>query len=249
MFERHIEIRADVVIKTHVPELMRVEVEKLTRAYRIAQDCGLFQVPRVLDYDDQEGRVVLERLHNIRPVRHMLANGTVCNSLVDTLGRSLAAVHRELTLPDEMRIPLPPQVAMPGSSEVFLHGDFNTDNVFMRRCGEPIVILDWRMTFCFGERATYGTRYFDLAWFVLGMFDLPVHRYPICEPPGPRAQRFLRSYFRAAGCDYNQGELRRYMKNFIGIQRAVWKSAPWRRRVTLTPRWARLSAFMESIRL
>jgi aminoglycoside phosphotransferase (APT) family kinase protein len=148
-----------------------------------------------------------------------------------------------------MRIPLPPQVALPGPTEVFLHGDFNTYNVCLRRCGEPIVILDWCMAPFFGERATYGTRYLDLAWFVACMFYLPVHRYPICEPPAPRAQRFLRSYYRAAGCDYNQGELRRYMKNFMGIQWAVLKSAPWRQRVTLTPRWARLSAFMESISL
>jgi hypothetical protein len=243
MFERRVEIRADVVIKTHVPELMRVEVEKLRRAYRIAQGCGLFRVPRVLDYDDRKGEVVLERLHDIRPVCNTLANGgMVCDGL-------LAAIHNELTLPDEMRTPLPPEVSMPGSSEVFLHGDFNTHNVFVRRCGAPIVILDWCTTACLGERATFGTRYFDLAWFVTVMFDLPVHRYPFCEPPGPRARVFLRSYFRAADYVYNEAEMRRYMKAFLGLQRAAWKCAPWRKRVTLAPRWARLRAFMETVRL
>jgi len=59
--QRHskVEIKKDTVIKTASPELMRVEVEKTRRAHKIAEDCGLFRVPEVLDYDERRGVAVL----------------------------------------------------------------------------------------------------------------------------------------------------------------------------------------------
>lgn len=75
---RHSRIQTgrDTVVKTADPERMRVEVEKTRRALEIGRQSGLFRVPEVLDYDEKEGVVVLERIRGLRPVRNgLLARG------------------------------------------------------------------------------------------------------------------------------------------------------------------------------
>ena len=65
----------DTVIKSGDPNLLRVEVEKTLRAREIAEDSGIFRVPRVVDFDAAEGKIVFERINRLLSIRTLLANG------------------------------------------------------------------------------------------------------------------------------------------------------------------------------
>jgi len=172
---RHSTIRfgKNTVTKTEAPYLMRVKVEKTKRAFEIGRDCGLFRVPEVFECDEANGVAIFERIERIHPV---FPRSTQCRSVMERVGLSLAIIHRKLSSPQEMVIPIPREFALSGS-EVFLHGDFNGSNVCLDTCSRSIVILDWQMTSRHGGKATYGSRYFDLIWFVNYMLWKPTLRY------------------------------------------------------------------------
>jgi len=112
------------------------------------------------------------------------------------------------------------------------------------------VILDWRMTAIYGDRATRGTRYFDLVWFINGLFSRAIHRYALAEYPGPRSKVFLRSYFAGAGCGVDLEALRAYTRRFMALKEdRLRASLPWRKRLVLAPYHARFRAFVDGLRL
>ncbi|HDT14293.1 MAG TPA: hypothetical protein ENO03_08065 [Candidatus Aminicenantes bacterium] len=116
----HIQISAETVVKSGAPSLMRVEVEKTRRAGRIGKTSGLFRVPEVIDYDEARGVAVFERITGIQPLRLVLCRGELDSILVGRIGAALAAVHRELTLPSEMIVPLPPEFVAGGGVSFFM---------------------------------------------------------------------------------------------------------------------------------
>lgn len=237
----------DVVIKTAHPDLMRVEVEKTSRAFEIGRDSGLFRVPRVLDFDESKGLAVFERLRDIQGIRDVVAFGRRCDPLVEIVGASLAAIHDKLVLPKDMIIPLPPEFAF-SRSEVFLHGDPSLDNICVGSHWPPIVILDWQMTKVHGGRSTYGTRLFDLMWFVNGLYYRPFHRYLLSNPIAPVARRFLTSYFERAECPYGNEDLIVYIKQFFEAKLSQRRNnSNWKNRFLLAPSHASLRRFITSI--
>jgi len=209
-----IQLGKNTVTKIAAPALMRVEVEKNRRAFEIGRDCGLFRVPDICDYDEARGVVVFERIHQIRAVRNVMNGPGTHKSLIERIGRSLAVIHQNLALPDDMTVGLPPEFNLPGT-EVFLHGDFNGCNVCCETFSQSIVILDWQMTGCHGGQATYGSKYFDLLWFINYMLWTPTLHYLVCDPVTPAAKLFLDSYFEEANirCDANM--LMLYAKAFF----------------------------------
>lgn len=247
MPNKNVKICNDKVIKTGEPELMRVEVEKTVRAFEIGRECGLFRVPNVLDYDDSKGVIVFERLHDIREVKDIVAFGHNRDLVVENIGASLAHIHKELVLPKEMIIPLPPEFSLPGN-EVFLHGDLSVNNVFVGPDFPPVIILDWQMTAVHGGRATYGSRYFDLMWFVNNLFYRPSHKYLFSNKPiEPIARRFLASYFEKAETAYNAEEFVLYMNSFFKIKLALRReSFSWTKRLLLAHSHSLLRKFIFS---
>jgi len=231
---RHSRIQTgrDTVVKTADPERMRVEVEKTRRALEIGRQSGLFRVPEVLDYDEKEGVVVLERIRGLRPVRNgLLARGRTALELAARSARALAAIHRDLRLPEDMRVNLPPELAAPGA-RVFLHGDFNGANVCRSETEPGLVILDWQMTSRHGGRATCGTRFFDVVWFLNYLLWTPGWRHLVGDPVAPVARVFLATYFHetAAG---DEAELGSYAQRFFEHKQArrrelaTWWQRPW----------------------
>lgn len=216
MAQRTIRVGKNTVTKTSTPDLMRVEVEKTRRAFAIAEGCGLFRVPQVLDHDEAAGVAVFERL-DARPVSVALKWGEPRKSLAKTLGASLAVIHRELTLPDEMRVPLPGELAFP-YQEVFLHGDLSVGNVCVGTAWPPIVILDWQMTPVHGGEATFGTRYFDILWFISNMINRPFLRFLYSNPVKPVVQAFLEAYFQEAGCPFEAEKAALYARRFFEVE-------------------------------
>lgn len=215
---RHNSIRFenDIVIKSGDPDLMRVEVEKTRRAHEISCTTELFLVPRVIDYDEASGTAIFERL-DISPMSRIVPWGEKRIRLASCLGASLAILHRKLTLPDEMRIELPEQFSYP-HDEVFLHGDVSVDNICVGKYYPPIVILDWQMTPVHGGRSTYGTRYFDIMWFISNIITRPYTRFMFVNPAAPVVDSFIEGYFSVSELRYDPKKMYIYAKQFFDAE-------------------------------
>jgi tRNA A-37 threonylcarbamoyl transferase component Bud32 len=205
----------NTVTKTAAPVLMRVEVEKTRKAAEIGRDCGLFRVPKILDYDENRGIAVFERL-DIKPLSKTIGWGEQRRILAGWLGTSLAIIHREMVLPDDMCVPLPDEFVSP-HDHVFLHGDLSVDNVCVGRSWPQLAIVDWQMTGLYGGKATYGTRYFDILWFASNIINRPRVRLLFNNPVSPVMRAFMGSYFQEAKIPYTAEEIAEYASKFFGI--------------------------------
>ena len=214
MHKRAIEFSEDTVTKTDVPAIMRVEVEKTRRASEIGKVSGVFRVPRVLDFDEDAGVAVFERLHGIQPAEAMVQSQAQGEFLSVKLGAALAVIHKELQLPGDMVRLVPPQFGWPGG-DVFLHGDLSTSNVCFDESDASIVILDWQMTGMLGGRATYGTRYFDLLWYVTNLIYRPKIRHLFGNPLASATKALIESYFAAVGEGYDSDDFSQYTRRFF----------------------------------
>lgn len=244
----YVTIHGDVVIKTGRPELMRIEVEKTLRAHEIAESCGLFQVPKVLDYDASTGQAKFELIRGIQKIREVITSEKASKSIMETIGQSLAIIHKDLKLPESMVVPLPQEYCLPGS-EVFLHGDLGLGNICVNTNSHRIVIFDWQTTRKLEGWATYGSRYFDLMWFVYNLFYRPFNRprYKIDTPAAPMAEAFLCSYFEASDCSYDHKQFSSYMKRFLNTKLAIRRRGRhWKRRILLIPSHMKLRRFTNS---
>ncbi len=228
-----IQFGKNTVTKTSAPDLMRVEVEKTRLAFEIGKDCGLFRVPEIVEYNEDKGIAVFERIHGISPFRSLAKGSSQYKSIVEQIGRSLAIIHRKLVLPDKMTIALTDEFNLPGT-EVFFHGDFNGINVCISACLPSVVILDWQMTSRHGGRATYGSRYFDIIWFINYILWTPTIQYLFSDPVSTMAKDFLESYFKESGLSYNMREFVHYAKDFFDTKLPLRKQhASWKERYLL----------------
>lgn len=201
-------IGKNTVTKSAEPGLMRVEVEKTRRAIEIAKNCNRFRVPEILDYDEARGVLVSERLKINPAVTGCFGKQGL--QLAKDLGAALAFIHRDMILPAEMLIPLPEE--FPSSHEsVFIHGDLGLGNVCMEEGYPPsIVIIDWQMSPNHGGRSTFGSRYFDIIWFVVSLTYNRSIRFVLGNPAKPVIETFLESYFTEADISYNKQEAIEY---------------------------------------
>ena len=213
----HIRFTAATFEKSGPPEDMRIEVEKTRRAGEIGRATGLFRVPAVLDFDEAKGLAVFERIKDMEDLRALARSGRDLSPLAERIGRAVAAVHRDLTLPADMVKPLPPEFSDEGH-DVFLHGDLSVENVVVDRADGSLVIIDWRMTGVHGGRATYGCRYFDILWLVNNLVWSPTVRHFFGDPVRPVARSFVESYFRAAGLPFDREGFRRYAERFFEVK-------------------------------
>lgn len=238
------------VTKITTPELMGIEAEKTRRAFCIGRDCGLFRVPQLLDFDEERGVAIFEKLA-VKPVIEAVPWGEKKVELAKCLGTSLAIIHRTLKLPAHMRLPLPGQFAL-ARDEVFLHGDLSVKNVCIGDSWPPIVILDWQMTPLYGGQATYGTRYFDVMWFINNLVNIPSNRFFFCNPVRPVAKAFISCYFREASIPYDPKTVFMYAKQFFDVEMArihqtVIPTAKGRGQLLLLRSHMILKQFMKSL--
>jgi hypothetical protein len=215
--------------------MIRAEVEKTRRAGDISAGCGLFRTPQVLDYDEARGEVVFERIAGLQPVRLILTDVTRSRQLLENLGRALAAIHRELRLPAELKIPLPRAYCGDGE-QVFFHGDVSIDNVNVLD-GSPLpVILDWQTTPLLGGRATYGTCYFDLAWLLHNLFNRPTFRMCFKDRITTLARGFVAAYAAQTGEPFQGDSFFAYLEKFFNLELPRVPSYTSRRERIFLPR-------------
>lgn len=233
-------------IKTVDPATMHIEVEKTIRAEAIAKSCKIFEVPKILDYDTKSGCITFELIHDIKGLRQAVTSEYTARPIMRRLGRALAIIHNNLTLPEDMVLPLPYEYAMP-CSEVFLHGDFAPGNICVSSDGKRIVIVDWQSSAKLGVPATYGSRYFDFTWMIYELFYRPIKRarYQMAVPATPLAEEFLCGYCEIFDISLNS-YLQDYMWQFlrIKIKQKRWYS---KRRLSLITSHFRLRRFIKTL--
>ena len=238
---RTLTMHSHYVIKQDLPELMSVEVEKTRKAREIGKACGLFRVPEVLDYDPDTGIAKLELIDRMQSIGSVLSHGKNCDDLIARVGKALATIHNELKLSSDMVIELPSVWEGPEKTNVFIHGDFNVMNVNYDVVNNELVILDWQMTEIWEGRATSGTQYFDIMWFMQTLFHYNLFR-PIYS-----ANIFLQGYDLPSN---NEALLRSYMqrciKEFVKNSR---NAKPWYRYVLYRLLLLRFGLFINSFRL
>jgi tRNA A-37 threonylcarbamoyl transferase component Bud32 len=210
----NIQFGRNTVTKTSSPDKMRIEVEKFIRAFEIGKSCGLFYVPEVLDYDEAKGVAVFERIHKFYPMANVFRNAKHANSIMEQIGSSLAIIHESLTLPDDMVIELPSEFRLSGT-DVFIHGDFTGMNVGIVQDQTSIVILDWQMTYIHGGEATYGSRFFDLVWFVNYLLWQPQFNYLVQDPIKHLVKPFIQAYYKETEFIYDAETFMQYCRNFF----------------------------------
>jgi tRNA A-37 threonylcarbamoyl transferase component Bud32 len=185
----------DVFAKDGFPEEIRLELEKLRLAHAIGESSNLFCVPEILDVDVPAGRLHLEHLTGLRTLAELAASDDPgLMPALRLLGRSLSAVHEQLRLSEEDTIPLPDEWMGLDDENAYLHGDLTVCNVGWDDSTGRLVMFDWALSRIIGVPATYGSRYFDLAWFVRSVFwSVPWRRRPL-YPAGRMCDEFLASY-------------------------------------------------------
>ncbi len=197
----HLTFFDDVVVKTGPAVALRTEAAKTRSAFAIAERSGLFLVPNVIEFDDVQGRLVLERIPGVSVHRTMksIAFGPCRLAFVDRIAKVLAIVHQELRIAPQHLVPLEGTVAWP-NEPVVIHGDLSLHNVSLIDTGE-LAVFDWQTTKLYGGRATFGTYFFDVAWFMMNLFFIRIHgfRYSVSLPVTRLAQHFATSYFESSG--------------------------------------------------
>jgi len=168
------EFDGDIARKTGSPSLLAVEAIKTQRAGEIGRSSGLFYVPKVISFDAGAGVLEFERLRGLVTLFDLaVKKDPRLFELLEKTGRALAAIHRQLVLPDEMKHELPPEWMGSPDENVFIHGDFAGINICFHEPSEQLVILDWSAAPIIGRTPTFGSRFFDILWFASSIFMLP----------------------------------------------------------------------------
>jgi aminoglycoside phosphotransferase (APT) family kinase protein len=189
------EFIGNIARKTGDPSLLAVEAAKTKKAGAIGRNSGLFYVPKVLNFNEQTGELDFERVRGLVTLREMaVRKDERLSGLLRRTGEALATIHEHLALSDEMKHELPHEWMDSSDENVFIHGDFTLRNVCFHEPSGQLVILDWSAAPYLGRSGTYGSRFFDIIWFVNYIF-LAVPRARLFNWDAPNmADAFLSAY-------------------------------------------------------
>jgi len=217
------EIVNDIIRKTGEPGTLAIEAAKASRAFDISTECGLFYVPKVVNFDDKAGVIEFERLDGLVTLLDMAArkDGRL-SELLEKTGQALAVIHEKLVLPEQMKHNLPSEwMARPGDN-VFIHGDFAGFNLCYDESAGRLVILDWNSAPLLGNVATYGSRFFDVIWFVVFLFyGAPRRCLFDWDAPG-MADAFLAGY-----AERHPEIIQRLSIDFIPLMSRYYRKTVW----------------------
>jgi len=216
----------NVARKSGQSSLLAVEAAKTRLARQIGASSGLFYVPKVVSFDSEVGVLEFERIDGLITLRELAMRKDVrLYPLLKKAGHSLAIVHAQLFLPGEIKHELPPEW-MGGSEEnVFIHGDFNLCNVCFREDLDQLVILDWSAAPLLGGTPVFGSRYFDILWFVSHAFISAPNRRLFRWDSKGIADALIEGYARAIQPN-TVDKLRIYWPRLLQLhRRSVWHIA------------------------
>lgn len=194
------EFSGDVARKRGPGDRLAIEAAKTRAAADVGARTGLFHVPAVVRFDAPAGVLETERLHGfVSLLQLVLRRDPRLLGVCERVGRALAAVHAELRLADELRMPLPPPLAGEPADQCVLHGDLNGSNVGFDPDTDRVVIVDWSAAPALGIAATIGSRYFDILWFALFFFRFRPGSALVGWSPERWAGAFLAGYADESG--------------------------------------------------
>jgi len=170
-----IDLKNNTFLKRVSTDNILLEIESSTFAYHVSQKTNLFKVPNILDYNKKEGWIKFEFINNIHPLKDVLHNHNELVELIPKIGKCLAFIHNNFQLNEKVELPLEINLPDQKNSFVFLHGDFNLNNVQYRVCDKEIFIIDWALTPLFPKSANWGTFYWDICW----MINSIIAEYPL----------------------------------------------------------------------
>jgi aminoglycoside phosphotransferase (APT) family kinase protein len=244
------EIVGQIIRKTGEPETLAIEAAKASMAYNIGQDCGLFYVPKIVNFDANAGVLKFERLDGLVTLLDLAARKDQrLFELLRKAGQALAVIHEKLLLPEDMKHELPAEWMTFSGENVFIHGDFAGFNLCFDESTDRLVILDWSSAPLLGNVATYGSRFFDVIWFVIFIFyGAPRSRLFNWDAPAI-ANAFLAGYverypeiFQRLSGDFKPLMRRYYRKTvwYLAKQRPWYKAARYLLyQLLIYPRFAR----------
>jgi aminoglycoside phosphotransferase (APT) family kinase protein len=244
------EIIGEIIRKTGEPDTLAIEAAKASMAFDIGKDCGLFYVPKVANFDAKARVLEFERLDGLVTLLDMAARKDErLLGLLKKTGQALAAIHDKLVLPEEMKHELPAEWMAPPNENVFIHGDFAGFNLCFDESSGQLVILDWSSAPLLGNVVTYGSRFFDIIWFVIFIFYGAPRRCLFNWDAPAMANAFLSGYaechpeiIQQLYCDFKPLMRRYYRKTvwYLAKQRSWYKAARYLLYQSLIyPRFAR----------
>ena len=205
-----IRIQGDRLIKRQSPINSRLERERTQLGARIASECGLFEVPKILSYDDSEGEIVFRYVRDAVTLWEYLVEKPN-PELMARAGRVLACIHYS-------------NPACNGS-DVFWHGDYSVANVlYSERC-DKITIIDWSTASWTLEPAerSRGSAGLDLGVALILLFH---HRFlgPMYIPePEVLGSAFLQAY-KQEWKNFSFGTVLPFVLGLIHLRRKSWIS-------------------------
>ena len=206
------------VIKEGPSKLMKIEYEKTINAYRIFEASNVINIPKVLYFNEQEGKLKFVRIKNVSNVERFQNKSFNNITTASNIGTCLANVHVSYFLPDDLIIQLPMELEDLNSQQVFIHGDLTGDNILIDNTNKKIFIIDWMMTRKHQGKATFGTAYFDLAWFLNYQFYSAINLNYFRREIEKEAYAFLKSYISNINYNFDIPEFRKYLINFVNYK-------------------------------
>jgi len=217
------EVIGEIIRKTGEPATLAIEAAKASKAFDIGKDCGLFYVPKVVNFDAKTGVLEFERLNGLVTLLDMAARKDErLFELLKKAGRALAVVHEKLVLPEEMKHELSAEwMASPGEN-VFIHGDFAGFNLCFDESAGRLVILDWSSAPFLGRNATYGSKFFDIIWLVIFIFYGAPRRCLFNWDAEGMANAFLSGY-----AERSPEIIQRLSGDFKPLMRRYYRKTVW----------------------
>jgi len=165
------EVVGEIIRKTGEPGMLAIEAAKASRAFGIGKEYNQFYVPKVVKFDSDAGMLEFERLNGLVTLLDMAARKDQrLFEVLNKAGQALAVIHEKLNLPEDMKYELPAEWMLYPGDNVFIHGDFAGFNLCFDESTGRLVILDWSSAPLLGNVATYGSRFFDIIWFITFIF-------------------------------------------------------------------------------
>jgi len=244
------EIVGEIIRKTGEPGMLAIEAAKASMAFDIGKDCGLFYVPKVVKFDAKAGVLEFERLNSLVTLLDMAAHKDErLLELFKKAGQALATIHDKLVLPEEMKHELPAEWMTSTDENVFIHGDFAGFNLCFDKSSNQLVILDWSSAPLLGQTVTYGSRFFDIIWFVIFIFYGVPRRCLFNWNAQGMVNAFLSGYaeccpeiIQRLSCNFEPLMRRYYRKTiwYLAKQRSWYKAARYLLyQLMIYPRFAR----------
>jgi len=223
-------------------DLLKIELEKTKRSRLIGETTGLFYVPEVIGFNEQQSTIDFEYIEDLHTVQEMaISNGHQLLDILTRIGAALFAIHSNLVLPKEMKNNLPNEWMCFEKDNVFLHGDFTAHNICFQKASNRIVIVDWSTADFLGGRCTYGSMYFDITWFIYFMFHFLPARFITRWNARSMADAFIDGYIGDVQDRLDSSVLRRFHLKTEKLKRKkFWsgsKNYPWYKRIGYLGLW------------